>query len=1154
MKGIRFVFLFLFSMGFMVGYNPIVLASPGTEPPSPGLYGSGTADPSIYKLFYYVSGQSYLINREYSLAAATETQKVTEALQAFIQGPSAEEAVLGIKSAVPSGAQVVNTVIEKNNVTLYLDIPSESLLSFGPLASDEFYDSLGKTVLGVSSTVSVTVEAYDESSKTYIPLADLINESRVLSHKPGEETLSQQSPSSFSVTASGQPVSLGQGQPSGILTGKSVFLSAGHGWYYSSGSGTSSVWYTQRGNNSGIVEDFSNIEAVNGFLTQYLWNAGAGVYTCRARSRDAAAYIVDNTSSGYSETGTWTDSISTPGYYGTNYRTQPCYSSATATATWQPTLSSSGYYPVYIWYTGGSNRCTDAHVTIHHAGGDTLVYLNMQRDGYTWKYLGTYYFNAGTAGYVRLTNESSNPTGMYVIADAVRVGDGKGEILRGGVTSGKYKTDECSRYWAEYMGASTDVYDPSDTDSNDDITCRPRYAEWERETWEDPVYISWHTNAYDGSAYYTSSYAQSINGWDGAFTGSSGSLELRNIVHNQIVSDIKAGYDSVWGNGYLHTNNYGELRLLSTMPGAIFEMTFHDNLTKGIPYLKDPLFRQIIARAVYKGIVKYYANRDGLSYTLLPEPPQKLRVINNGNGTVTLTWSAPSTDGGVYLGHAAASYKVYRSSNGYGFDNGTAVAGTTLTVNGLSVDSVYYFRVSAINAGGESFPTETLPVRVRNSGYTNALIVYGYDQAAAWMLPAVVEKSTYLGSDNGSPVRMFLDKINNFTYAIQHAEAVKNAVGTGNTKYYFDSANHRAVEDASVSLANYPLVIWIAGRQTSESASKTFSSTEQSRIAAYLNSGKGLFVSGSEIAYDLGRVTGSADSTFFANYLRGQYISDDAGSYLAGSGSGILNDISSLSFDDGNGSTYAVDYPDVLQAFGGSATCLLYNTGVSTIDNMDSLGTWKDPNYAGQTDADAASSFAIVSSPLYQGSGCGDLYYVWGTGSYIREYDGAQPQFPAASNLSLWIYGDNSGHNVRITLRDSDNDLMANSYLAINFSGWREITWNDIQNNPGSFWSVAGDGVLTGPNVKLDSINLQKVSATGTGHIYFDNFTYTPTSGSGASVAALQYNGPFKVVYLGFPFETITSESSRNSLMNDVLNFMVPNPMVPVELTSFDAE
>ena len=65
------------------------------------------------------------------------------------------------------------------------------------------------------------------------------------------------------------------GQPQGALSGKTVFLSPGHGWYYSDTLGR---WATQRGNNFGLIEDHSNGEAVLQHLVRYLHNAGANVW------------------------------------------------------------------------------------------------------------------------------------------------------------------------------------------------------------------------------------------------------------------------------------------------------------------------------------------------------------------------------------------------------------------------------------------------------------------------------------------------------------------------------------------------------------------------------------------------------------------------------------------------------------------------------------------------------------------------------------------------------------------------------------------------------------------------------------------------------------------------------------------------------------
>jgi len=46
----------------------------------------------------------------------------------------------------------------------------------------------------------------------------------------------------------------------------------------------------------------------------------------------------------------------------------------------------------------------------------------------------------------------------------------------------------------------------------------------------------------------------------------------------------------------------------------------------------------LAARAVYQGIVKYFANRDGLDAFLLPEPPTHLQAISNQSGELHVSW------------------------------------------------------------------------------------------------------------------------------------------------------------------------------------------------------------------------------------------------------------------------------------------------------------------------------------------------------------------------------------------------------------------------------------------------------------------------------------------------------------------------------------
>jgi hypothetical protein len=60
-------------------------------------------------------------------------------------------------------------------------------------------------------------------------------------------------------------------------------------------------------------------------------------------------------------------------------------------------------------------------VTIHHADGETTVRINQQEEpehGRLFRTLGTFRFEAGKRGWVRISNEGTE--GKAVIADAVQ--------------------------------------------------------------------------------------------------------------------------------------------------------------------------------------------------------------------------------------------------------------------------------------------------------------------------------------------------------------------------------------------------------------------------------------------------------------------------------------------------------------------------------------------------------------------------------------------------------------------------------------------------------------------------------------------------------------------------------------------------------------
>jgi len=349
------------------------------------------------------------------------------------------------------------------------------------------------------------------------------------------------------------------------------------------------------------------------------------------------------------------------------------------------------------------------------------------------------------------------------------------------------------------------------------------------------------------------------------------------------------------------------------------------------------------------------------------------------------------------------------------------------------------------------------------------------------------------------------------------------------------------VASGAVALANYAAVIWILGEEST--ADKTFDANERARVEAYLAAGGNLFVSGAEIAYELD--SQNAARAFYNSTLRAAYVADSATGNRATGAAGSIFEGLEVTFDTSGASVYKVESADVIAASGGSIEALTYGGagGAVTIEDFDDLAGWWQPSGASQTNADATSSFLVDSSVVQEGAASGRLYYVWGTGNYIRVYNSAQTEFAAASTLSMWVYGDASGNELRFSIRDSDGDLFANAWTAVNWSGWRKIAW-DLANDTRERWAGAGDGAITGPNVKFDSLLFRKVGAAASGSVYFDLAEYSTAGGGsgGSGAAAIQYAGASKVVCLAFPFETILSEGQREDLMARVLAFFFGAP------------
>ena len=162
---------------------------------------------------------------------------------------------------------------------------------------------------------------------------------------------------------------------------------------------------------------------------------------------------------------------------------------------------------------------------------------------------------------------------------------------------------------------------------------------------------------------------------------------------------------------------------------------------------------------------------------------------------------------------------------------------------------------------------------------------------------------------------------------ITHSFVAKTALSMDRFGVNFDACANEAVISGDVDLNNYEMVWWICGDEST--ADETFNDTEQDIVEAYLDSGGKLFVSGSEIGWDLDNSGSTSDKAFIHNYLKTSYSEDDAGSYqVNGVSTTVFNGIDLVYSSDGSGeNTYEEDYPDAFSATGGSQVVLKYGNG-----------------------------------------------------------------------------------------------------------------------------------------------------------------------------------------------------------------------------------
>ena len=285
-----------------------------------------------------VHAQTALLLRDGGLVPVRVTGGLHAALEKAVLGPDAQERARGLASAVPAGTQLLAVDVAARRCAITLDARFLRAIADGTL--EDAIEQLTKTAFECDrSLLAVDLFVPDAQGRRQ-ELSTLLGAGAALGRAMPEPS-------------GGQHAQAVQG----ALTGRTIVLSAGHGYYWHSSLG----WTTQRPSIDGLIEDLHTNEIVIRWIAPFLENLGARVITCRERSESVTDAVVDdaNPAPAFTTTGLWTPSASS-GYAGGGYRHTGTAPGANARATWHVPVAQSGTQPVYVWYRAGTNRSSAA--------------------------------------------------------------------------------------------------------------------------------------------------------------------------------------------------------------------------------------------------------------------------------------------------------------------------------------------------------------------------------------------------------------------------------------------------------------------------------------------------------------------------------------------------------------------------------------------------------------------------------------------------------------------------------------------------------------------------------------------------------------------------------------------------------------------------
>lgn len=357
-----------------------------------------------------------------------------------------------------------------------------------------------------------------------------------------------------------------------------------------------------------------------------------------------------------------------------------------------------------------------------------------------------------------------------------------------------------------------------------------------------------------------------------------------------------------------------------------------------------------------------YGNRDEMWTPVIveaqdnypPAVPELLFARAQGTANWELGWLPnDSTDINGYDFYF--SYDAQTWSNQQGISDALTAESTSWLQQGFPQNTTIYFRLQAYDNASipniSDFSSE-YALRISNSG-PKVLIVDAFHRRDGYWQQA------------------------------GHAFAVEYAKMLTDWNIAFDTASNLALRDSSVQLSNYETVIYFAGDENS----RALDVVEQSMIAAYLQNGGQLLISGSDLAGHLGQSGSAADSTFLHDYLRSTFSgkTGTAGEISGESGTAFSGLLGTLSPDTINcdqltavnsqpiarfasgqiaGVAYSGPFPSAVQ----SGKIVYYSFPAEALAGYQQRKdfTGKALDYFGLVNSIASNSTPVYSLHLYQ--------------------------------------------------------------------------------------------------------------------------------------------------------------------------------------------